>query len=73
MLSVMGAFSEFERSLIRERQKEGVAIAKAKGKYKGSKRHLTDQQATDLITRATSGESKIKLANEFGISRETLY
>jgi DNA invertase Pin-like site-specific DNA recombinase len=37
MLSVMGAFAAFERSLIRERQKEGVALAKQRGAYKGRK------------------------------------
>ena len=38
MLSVMGAFAEFERSLIRERQQEGIALAKQRGAYKGRKR-----------------------------------
>lgn len=38
MLSVMGAFAEFERSLIRERQREGIALAKQRGAYKGRKR-----------------------------------
>ena len=42
MLSLLGAFAEFERAIIRERQAEGIAIAKAKGKYKGRKRVLTD-------------------------------
>ena len=37
LLSVMGAFAEFDRSLILERQREGIAIAKAAGKYKGRK------------------------------------
>lgn len=35
MLTMLGAISEFERTIILERQKEGIAIAKAKGKYKG--------------------------------------
>ncbi|CAL7961918.1 hypothetical protein MIDIC_340019 [Alphaproteobacteria bacterium] len=38
MLSVMGAFAEFERSLIRERQLKGIALAKQRGVYKGRKR-----------------------------------
>jgi DNA invertase Pin-like site-specific DNA recombinase len=41
MLSVMGAFAEFERSLIRERQREGIALAKHRGAYKGRKKTLT--------------------------------
>jgi len=35
LMSIMGAFAEFERDLIRERQREGIAAAKAKGKYRG--------------------------------------
>src|SRR4051812_43286561 len=38
LLSVMGAFAEFERALIRERQREGVALAKQRGAYRGRKR-----------------------------------
>ena len=41
LLSVMGAFAEFERSLIRERQREGIALAKKKGLYKGRKPSLS--------------------------------
>jgi DNA invertase Pin-like site-specific DNA recombinase len=44
MLSLLGAFAEFERAIIRERQAEGIAIAKTKGKYKGRKRVLTAEQ-----------------------------
>jgi DNA invertase Pin-like site-specific DNA recombinase len=74
LLSVMGAFAEFERALILERQREGIHLAKALGKYKGRKRTLTAAQVADLRTRAASGEvSKTALAGEFGISRETLY
>jgi len=73
MLSMMGAFAEFERSLILERQREGIAIAKAAGKYKGRKPALTQEQADQLRTKALAGEKKAVLAREFGISRETLY
>ena len=73
LLSVMGAFGEFERSLIRERQLEGIAIAKKKGKYKGRKPALTSEKIEDLRCRVASGEQKAGLAREFGISRETLY
>ena len=44
LLSVMGAFAEFERALIRERQREGIALAKAAGKYKGRKKSLSSEQ-----------------------------
>ena len=73
MLSVMGAFAEFERALIRERQLEGIALAKQKGAYKGRKRVLSLKKAEELRQRARSGEKKAVLAREFGISRETLY
>lgn len=73
MLSVMGAFAEFERSLIRERQLEGIALAKKQGKYKGRKRALSDEQIAELCRRAAAGEKKAPLARAFGISRETVY
>ena len=73
LLSVMGAFAEFERALIRERQREGIALAKAKGKYRGRKPSLTQEQIGELRQRAAVGEeSKVALAEAFGISRETL-
>ena len=40
LLSVMGAFAEFERSLLRERQREGIALARQRGAYRGRKRAL---------------------------------
>jgi DNA invertase Pin-like site-specific DNA recombinase len=73
MLSVMGAFAEFERALIRERQLEGIAIAKQKGAYKGRKRTLSPDQAALLKQRISNGEKKASIARELGISRETLY
>jgi len=73
MLSVMGAFAEFERALLKERQREGIAIAKQKGIYKGRKKTLSPEQAQILRQRAQAGEKKSTLAKEFGISRETLY
>lgn len=73
LLSMMGAFAEFERSLILERQREGIAIAKAAGKYKGRKAKLGADRAEELRKRAAAGESRTKLAQEYGLSRETLY
>ncbi|MFC8316368.1 recombinase family protein [Gordonia sp. NPDC057258] len=73
MLSMLGAVAEFERELILERQREGVAIAKAAGKYKGRKAALTDAQAVDLVKRMNAGESVAALAREFGISRQSVY
>jgi DNA invertase Pin-like site-specific DNA recombinase len=73
MLSMMGAFAEFERSLILERQREGIAIAKKAGVYKGRKPKLNADQVQQIRLRAKAGESKSDLARIFGISRETLY
>jgi DNA invertase Pin-like site-specific DNA recombinase len=73
LLSVMGAFAEFERSLLRERQREGIALAKRRGVYRGRKKALAPEQARALCARAAAGESKAHLARTFGISRETLY
>lgn len=70
----MGAFAQFERDLIRERQREGIALAKLRqGAYVGRKHSLTPVEAKELCRRVASGESKTKLAIEFGISRQTLY
>jgi DNA invertase Pin-like site-specific DNA recombinase len=73
LLSVMGAFAEFERALIGERQREGIASAKQRCAYRGRKKALVDNQVVELRRRAGAGESKATLAREFGISRETLY
>jgi len=74
LLSMLGAVAEFERALILERQREGIAIAKAEGKYKGRKPTLSQSQVAELRRRITTGvESKAALAREYGISRETLY
>ncbi|MFG2102975.1 recombinase family protein [Micromonospora echinaurantiaca] len=73
LLSVMGAFAEFERALILERQREGIAVAKQRGVYTGRKPALTSEQAQQLRERAAAGEKKSVLAREFGISRETVY
>ena len=73
MLSVMGAFAEFERSLIKERQREGIALAKKRGAYRGRKKALSPQEVAELNQRVASGISKAQVAREAGISRQTLY
>jgi len=73
LLSMLGAVAEFERALILERQREGIAIAKEAGAYKGRKPSLTPERATELRERAAAGESKSKLAKEYGVSRDTVY
>lgn len=73
LLSVMGAFAEFERALIRERQLEGIALAKKRGAYKGRKRCLTSEQVEAMKQRVGNGEKKSQIAQDLGVSRETLY
>ncbi len=73
LLSVMGAFAEFERALIRERQREGIALAKQRGAYRGRRRALTPGQVGELCAAAAIGRPKAELTREFGISRETVY
>ncbi len=73
LLSVMGAFAQFERELIGERQREGIALAKKRGVYVGRKRALTAVQAVALLKRVADGESKTALARELGLTRDTVY
>lgn len=74
MLTVLGAVAQLERAMIKERQLEGIAIAKAKGNvYKGRKPALTDDQADELTKRLEAGEQVAALAREFGVSRQTVY
>jgi len=73
LLSVMGAFAEFERALIRERQREGISLAKQRGVYRGRKKALSESRIEELRRRVEAREPKAALAREFGISRATLY
>src|SRR5829696_5305768 len=66
MLSVMGAFAEFERSLIKERQREGIALAKKRGVYRGRKKALSPQQVAELNQRVAAGISKAQGARRKG-------
>ena len=70
---MLAAISEFERELIRERQREGIAIAKANGKYKGRKPKLDANQVEAMKKRIADGESKASVAKSLGITRTTLY
>ena len=75
MLSMLGAVAEYERTLIRERQREGIAKAKQRGVYKGRKRKLTDPaQIQQIVAEATAlGANKTHVAQRHGLSRQTLY
>ncbi len=72
MMTMLGAVAELERSLILERQKEGIALAKSKGKYQGKKKKLSNEQVVQLIE-LSKKTSISKVAKQFGISRPTVY
>jgi DNA invertase Pin-like site-specific DNA recombinase len=73
LLSMLGAVAEFERALILERQREGIAAAKARGVYTGRRPSLDAAQVVELRRRAAAGERKAALAREYRVSRETVY
>lgn len=73
MLGLLGSVAEFERSIIRERQAEGIARAKARGVYKGRAKALTDDQLTQARQWVTDGIPKAEVARRLGIGRSTLY
>ena len=73
MFQMLGAFAQFERALIKERQREGIAIAKKEGRQLGRAKALTPEQEQTIRQKAATGVNKLALAKEFGISRQTLY
>lgn len=73
MLSVMGAFAEFERALLKERQREGIHLAKQRGAYRGRKRSLNAEQIAGMKQCLAAGGQKAQVARDMGISRETVY
>ena len=73
MLTMLAGFATFERDLIRERQREGIALAKLRRAYKGRKKALKPEEAIQLREMAEAGMPKAELARTYGISRETVY
>ena len=71
-LTMLAAFAEFERELIKERQREGIAIAKAQGKY-NRPRKITPELIAEAKARTEKGEPLARVARELKVSRETLY
>ena len=72
-LNLLGAFAEFERTLIRELQREGIRLAQAAGKYKGRAQKFTAEQLLDARRLIESGVPKAKVARDLQIDRTTLY
>jgi DNA invertase Pin-like site-specific DNA recombinase len=73
MLGVIGSCAEFERGMIRERQREGIAAAKKAGKHLGRVAKLKPAQVKELRKRVKAGEDKATVAAAFGISRPSIY
>lgn len=72
MLTILGAVAELERSVIRERQMEGIALAKAAGKYERGPK-LSPEQIEEARQRVAADVPKAKVARDLGVSRQTLY
>ncbi|MBG0718178.1 recombinase family protein [Microbacterium sp. 2C] len=73
MLHMLGAFAEFERALIRERQAEGIRIAKAEGRYRGRARKLTPVQLDEARQLISTGVPKAEVARRYEVDRSTLH
>ena len=73
MLGLLGSVAEFERAIIRERQAEGIAKAKARGVYKGRAKVLNEEQIMQAGEWGSEGISKVEVARSLGIGRTTLY
>ena len=72
MLTVFAAFAELEREAIRERQAEGIALAKAAGKYRKAPK-LTAEGIAQARSRIEQGVPKARVARDLGVSRQTLH
>lgn len=73
LLQILGSFAEFERNLIRERQAEGIKLAKEAGKYTGRRRALTPDQVVHAREQIALGVPKAHIARQLGVDRTTLY
>ena len=73
MLNLLSSLAQFERDLLLERQREGIAIAKAKGKYKGRRSRFSDDDIAKIRKEFKASKNKADLARKWGISRQYLY
>jgi DNA invertase Pin-like site-specific DNA recombinase len=72
MLNLMGSFAEFEREIMLERQREGVARAKAEGKYRG-RVPTAQRKAAEVIQLRGHGVKPEEIATKLGISRASVF
>ena len=73
MMTMLGAVAELERNLILERQREGIALARLKGKYKGGQPKLTTEQVKDIKELMNQHVPVTAIAQQYGVSRRTVY
>ncbi len=73
MFHMLGALAEFERGLIAERTRDGMAEAKAQGRPVGAPLFMTPERVEEASKRIAGGESIAEIAADWGISRQTLY
>ena len=73
MLSMIAALSEFERNLIRERTKEGLAVAKARGRKGGRRPVITDQKLKKAKQLIDKGLTVREAASAIGVGKSSLY
>lgn len=73
MLSVIGACAEFERNMIKERQREGIKIAIESGTKFGAAQKLNDDQIKAIKAQIVAGASVTTLAKTYDVSRQTIY
>jgi DNA invertase Pin-like site-specific DNA recombinase len=72
--NILATFAEFEVDLLRMRTREGMAVARAKGKLRGKQPKLSPKQQRELVRMAGTGEYTITdLAELFTVSRTTIY
>ena len=73
MLSLMGAFAEFERELILERQKEGIELAKQRNVYSGRPKKLSETEEEQILEQLEYNKDKEEVGKRFGVSRTTVW
>ena len=73
MFSMLGAIAEFENDLRRERQMDGIALAKARGVQFGRKRSLTEDQVTEMKSLRSEGIEVDELMVRYGMSKASVY
>jgi len=76
LLGILSSLAEWERSVIKSRQMEGVKIAQEMGIYRercGRKPKLTDKQVQEVKKKVSAGEARATVAKEYGVSRQTIY